>query len=355
MSEWKSGTFERERISTVFRAFAPARATDRLEDVDLHALHEQGKRLILLDVDNTLVEWKQENFSPVVIEWLETAKQTGFHICIISNTRRVQRLARISETLGIPTVRGRFKPSRVMYRLALIKFSCKADQAVMIGDQMMTDILGANRAGIDAIWVRKMAPKEFGPTKINRMIEGILTSFIYKALVVPENSGAGSIGGEVGSRVKLTQQIIRFCLVGGSSFVIDAGVTLLLMKLFGEAVGAWLVATVPWATHWATRPDRAAAPVLGEIGSLFAMYNNYIWNRSWTFEAKGASRKSTQMSRFFVVSRIGSGFNNLIYAYLYRLRTGGLWGFLCKVIAALIVGVWSFVAQRQYAFKAKKA
>jgi HAD superfamily phosphatase (TIGR01668 family) len=351
MSEWKSGEFERERVSTVLRAFTPARALDRIESIDLEELHADGKRLILLDVDNTLVEWKQENFSTVVVEWLETAKRLGFHICIISNTRRVQRLARISEHLGIPIVRGRFKPSRVMYRLALIKFGCTAHQAVMIGDQMMTDILGANRAGIDAIWVQKMAPKEFGPTKINRMVESVLTSFIYKALIMPERPGHESLPDSTRRRVRLTAQVLRFCVVGGSSFVIDAAVTYALMRWQGKQFGSWLIAAVPAVTHWANTPLKVAAPLFGAIATLFAMYNNYFWNRTWTFEAKGVSEKSTQITRFFSVSVLGSVFNTLIFSFLYKGIDNVI---LCKAIAAIIVGVYSFIAQRQYAFRPKR-
>jgi HAD superfamily phosphatase (TIGR01668 family) len=354
MSEWKSGHFERERVSTAIRAFAPARAADNLESVDLDAMYSQGKRLILLDVDNTLVEWKQEDFSEGVLNWLSHAKELGFQICIISNTRRLQRLARISEMLGVQTVRGRFKPSRAMYRLALIKFECKREQAVMIGDQMMTDILGANRAGIDAIWVRKMAPKEFGPTKLNRFVEGILTSFIYKALILPENAGDGSISRATQNEVRLVEQVIRFVIVGGTSFVIDAGLTTLFMRWEGQAIGTWLLSSVPFLFGWSRGPSEAAAPILGGIASLFAMYNSYFWNRIWTFEARGKSRKSTQITRFFVVSILGSFLNAGIFAMLYNAIAGHQ-VLLSKAIAAMIVAIWNFIGQRQFAFKSKEA
>jgi HAD superfamily phosphatase (TIGR01668 family) len=354
MSDWKSGHFERERVSSVIRAFAPARATDCLESIDLQGLYNQGKRLILLDVDNTLVEWKQENFSESVVAWLEEAKRLGFDLCIISNTRRLQRLARISERLGVHTVRGRFKPSRVMYRLALIKFGHKREETVMIGDQMMTDIFGANRAGIDAIWVRKIAHKEFGPTKINRMMEALLASMIYKALILPEDVGEDQMSPETHQSVKLTQQIFRFLIVGGSSFLIDAGLTALFMKLEGPTLGQWLVSSAHWAFWWANSPDKAAAPIIGGIASLFAMYNSYVWNRAWTFEAMGTSRRSTQITRFFIVSILGSGLNAVIFSSIYNAMSGQR-VLLPKAIAALIVAVWNFIGQRQFAFKSRQA
>ncbi|MEZ0324367.1 MAG: YqeG family HAD IIIA-type phosphatase, partial [Fimbriimonas sp.] len=155
----------------VFHPFTPAHAVNTLQEIDLDVLWASGKRLLLVDVDNTLVQWKQENFAAPVLEWIAKAKQMGFNICLVSNTNRLDRLARLKELLGVETVRGRFKPSRAMFRLAMIKFKNKPEETIMIGDQLMTDILGANRAGIEAYWVRKMEGREFGPTAINRKIE----------------------------------------------------------------------------------------------------------------------------------------------------------------------------------------
>lgn len=187
MRPWQSGTFDRERISPVWHPFLPTQAIDSIHSIDLQVLHETGKRLLLLDVDNTLVVWQSEDLSEEVYHWIQEAKRLGFLVCILSNTNRVERLQRICSHLGVDYIRGRMKPSRVMYRLALVKYQVHANQAIMVGDQLMTDVLGANRSGIDAIWVRQMGGHEFGPTKINRFIESQLTSRIYKALVLPEN------------------------------------------------------------------------------------------------------------------------------------------------------------------------
>ena len=171
MRDWRSGDFDRARLGGPVRSSRPPTRRRACPRSTCSGSTTAGKRLILLDVDNTLVQWKTEEFSPEVVAWVERAKAMGFGLCIISNTHRLDRLERLRTSLGVETVRGRFKPSRAMFRLALIKFGRRADEAVMVGDQMMTDVLGANRAGIDAIWVRKMEGKEFGGTRINRLIE----------------------------------------------------------------------------------------------------------------------------------------------------------------------------------------
>lgn len=361
MSTWRSGTFHRESLSGIFRAFAPAHAVESLLAIDLDELWAQGKRLILLDIDNTIVEWRSEQFSEGVLEWVKRAQSLGFQICIISNTRKVKRLARIREILGVESVRGRFKPSRAMFRLAMIKFNRTREETVMIGDQMMTDVLGANRSGIDAIWVRRMSSKEFGPTALNRAVERLLASAVYKALIVPEDEAARGLSPQEAEGVTIVQQVTRFVLVGGVSFLIDYGLTTLFMKgihvggeQFGVVFGRWLQQAVPLLFGGATEPDKAAAPVLGCMASLVAMLNSFICNRAWTFEARGKDRRSAQVVRFYMVSISGSvlnaGLYGVFYSALYSLSARILFA---KAIAAGIVAIWNFVGQRSFAFKAR--
>jgi len=166
---FRAGTFDRSKTG-ILRPFCPAHAVGSLPEISLDDLKAEGLSLILLDVDHTLVKWKQEDFSPEVLAWIAKAKEMKFDLCILSNTRHPERLARLSAILEVDTFRGRFKPSTHMYEMALERYKKKPEDAVMIGDQIMTDVLGANRAGIDAIWVQKMEGPEFAGTKINRLV-----------------------------------------------------------------------------------------------------------------------------------------------------------------------------------------
>jgi predicted HAD superfamily phosphohydrolase YqeG len=103
---WQNGRFERDRISAVYHPFTPAHAVESLHSIDSKELWNRGKRLLLLDVDNTLVQWHADTCSPEVLEWIEQAKRVGFEICIISNTTQHDRLAKIADSVGAKTVRG---------------------------------------------------------------------------------------------------------------------------------------------------------------------------------------------------------------------------------------------------------
>jgi len=342
--EWQSGHFHRHRASSSLKPFVPVQIADRIEDVDLVGLWDSGKRLILLDVDNTIVPWKSHGVQDRVLEWLRQAKQIGFQLCMVSNTKRPDRLAKLSEQLGVPTVRGRFKPSRHMYHKALAKFSIPADQAVMIGDQLMTDILGANRSGVDAIWVKKMSGPEFKGTKINRQIEHLLSGAIYRLLVTSEDD----VRAMPGTRTK--QQLLRFAIVGGSSFLVDLLVvkTLIDWTPFGVSVGNSILPLVTYTT----KNLEAAYPIAKVIAGIVATYNSFIWNRLWTFEAEGLDDKRAQLIRFYIVAAGGVLIGTLVAALVYAVLP--VHDVVIPNIAGSLIGaVWNFTVQRAWTFKKK--
>lgn len=389
-SRWRSGQFDRARVPEIFHRFVPAHAADSLESIDLDRLWAGGKRLILMDVDHTLVNWKAEEFSPEILDWVKRAHALGFGLCIISNTRRVERLVRLVAALnahltsnplppspsvapsspqgegGVEIVRGRFKPSRAMFRLALIKFKCKAEQAVMIGDQLMTDILGANRSGIDAIWVRKMEGKEFVGTRlVNRAMEWMLRTAIYKGLITPIDEKPASPSIEHAKPLaerSVVHQFVKFGIVGVTSFAIDAGIRWYLKfhapwhgELLADVVGRWLQGHSEFLRSQFKTPANAALPLFVVFSSGIAIVNSFIWNRLWTFEIRGKQERAAQFRRFVVVSVIGMLLNTLISSGLNEIIPGHPQRSLAiaTVIATVIVAFWNFTGQRLYAFRSE--
>lgn len=367
MSRWQTGQFDRSRIAGVWHPFVPAHAVNSLLDVDLDDLWAKGKRLILLDVDHTIIKWGEEEFPEGVVDWVKRAKAKGFDLCILSNTRRRERLNRLAAKLEIETVQGKFKPSPAMFRLAMIKFKKTADESIMIGDQIFTDILGANRSGIEAIWVRKMEGREFAGTRISRLAERLLRSTLYRALITPidepDEPRAVQEKKPIWQRA-IFRQFLKFCIVGASSFIVDFGVRWLLMfvvpwhnELMSQALGRWLNETAPRLFPYDKDISDAAVPIITIIAASIAILNSFIWNRAWTFEIKGKEERMAQLRRFYAVAIIGLVLNTAVTRAFYTIIPGHPKRSLAiaTMIAAAVVAVWNFTGQRLYAFRSKRS
>ena len=361
--DWKSGSFEKQRLSSALHVFTPAHAVDHLTEIDLDLLWERGKRLLLLDVDNTLVQWKQDDFAEPVIAWIEKAKAMGFGICLVSNTKHLERLERLKNQLGVETVRGRFKPSRAMFRLAMIKFKAKPDQTIMVGDQLMTDIVGANRTGLEAYWVRKMEGREFkGTSMVNRRLERFFQGMIYRALVAPIDESPDFDAQKPLEEKSVVHQLIKFAIVGGTSFVIDYCIRMTLMfavpyngGLLSEKAGGWLRTALPLLFGHAENDQKAFVPIAAAIAASVAIVNSFIWNRLWTFEIRGTAERTRQLQKFVAVSLIGLGINvtcTTIFNHVLPFDT--VWNFrIATVLAAATAAIWNFTGSRYFAFRKK--
>lgn len=143
-------------------------------DLDLEALGTLGIRGIILDLDNTLLPYGSQAVTEEVRQWLRQVQEAGFAVSLVTNTwsRRRRTLA---QTLGIPVAPGWVKPAASMFRRAMAMMGTAPRQTAMIGDQLLTDILGGNRLGLYTILVTPIGGREFPGTRfITRAIERFL-------------------------------------------------------------------------------------------------------------------------------------------------------------------------------------
>lgn len=153
--------------------FRPDIIVPRLEFVDQEDLWARGIRGVIIDLDNTLCYWRGHDPGPQRRQWLERARER-FSLCILSNTIRSRRLRAIGEDLGLPTVArwayGR-KPMAEGFRAAMRQTGTTPATTAMVGDQLLADILGANRLGMTSVWVLPLSEHEFAATRIVRAVE----------------------------------------------------------------------------------------------------------------------------------------------------------------------------------------
>jgi HAD superfamily phosphatase (TIGR01668 family) len=363
MSRFRAGRIDRSKLG-FSRHFAPVSTVCAITDVQIADLLETGKRLVLLDVDNTLVGWHSHDIPVSTFQWISEAKSAGLHLCILSNTRNPARLQKLAAQMDIPYLRGRFKPSRRMYWNALEKFGVAREEAVMIGDQLFTDVLGANRAGIDAIWVEQMTPRDFIGTKASRLGERFLRGFLHRAMIVESEVEVAVAKASTGGVLThpTIQQFTRFAVVGGTATVVDMGIAWILEfhvrshgVLWSQSLGTWLTANLPVIFgRYETRPADASVLIFKSISTTTAAFLSFALNRRWTFQIRGKQNRAAQARRFVIVTLVGMLLNIGLTTLLNHVLPGSdkarLLG--AMMIATVLVAFWNFFAQKHWAFRA---
>ena len=161
--------------------FRPNETVLSVEDIDLDALAARGIEGLLIDVDNTLIPHGVPDLSPERMDWAERAVGR-FRVCLVSNSLTGKRMRKLAGALGIPGIavwHWDRKPFTGGVRRAMRLIGTTPENTAMIGDQVMTDILAGNRAGLHTIWVKQIGQTE---NLLTRLIHRPLEACIVKRL-----------------------------------------------------------------------------------------------------------------------------------------------------------------------------
>lgn len=142
-------------------------------DIPYNKLYESGKRIILTDLDNTLISYKETEPTEELFTWKNMVLNLGFEVIIVSNSRK-NRVKHFASILGFDYVKFALKPTKIGLKKALKKASRKyeIDEVVELGDQLLTDVYGSKRLGLFTVLVEAIDKKtEKLVTRHNRFWE----------------------------------------------------------------------------------------------------------------------------------------------------------------------------------------
>ncbi|MBE5962657.1 MAG: YqeG family HAD IIIA-type phosphatase [Lachnospiraceae bacterium] len=162
----------------MFQRFYPTDYVNSTYEIDFRQLYEDGYRGILFDIDNTLVEHGADA-SERAIALFKQLREIGFQVCLISNNNE-ERVKRFNEKINAEYIYKASKPSTKNYIKAMDKMGTNVKNTVFVGDQMFTDIYGANRAGIRTYLVKPIDKKEEIQIVFKRKLEKIVLYFYEK-------------------------------------------------------------------------------------------------------------------------------------------------------------------------------
>lgn len=145
--------------------------------INYNKLKEMGIKVLVFDLDNTIIEKKKNVVDDKVKELFKRLKK-DFKVIIISNTWNRKKIEYVSKELDIEYIMNARKPFKYGYNKAKGLSNTSVRNICMIGDQLLTDILGAKKMGYYCCLVDPIHQSELILTKFNRLIE----YFIFKRL-----------------------------------------------------------------------------------------------------------------------------------------------------------------------------
>ena len=131
----------------------PRLMTDSLTDLTPELLREKNVRLLMLDFDNTIVPYTTDVPTADMERWLSRMNASEIQICVVSNSHK-NRVPAFCQARGIDCITHAKKPFSKGIRECLGKYGIPASQAALVGDQIYTDTLGANCAGVTSILIK---------------------------------------------------------------------------------------------------------------------------------------------------------------------------------------------------------
>jgi uncharacterized protein len=167
----------------MLKIFYPNFIFDEIQDISYDFLKKQRIKAIMVDMDNTLVDYKYK-YNKLLKTWIKDVKKLGIKICIVSNTPRKNKVKMIARELSINYIYNAMKPWSYGFKKALEIIGEEKQNVAIIGDQIFTDIYGGNRFGIKTILVNPVEKKEYIGTKIKRPIERLIIKKYKESLKV---------------------------------------------------------------------------------------------------------------------------------------------------------------------------
>ena len=149
--------------------------------IELGFLKENNINALILDVDNTLIDY-DKNLPNETIDWANNLKKNGVKLYILSNSNKKEKVRTVAEKLGIEYMYFAKKPLKLGFKKVQDILKEKPENIAVVGDQIFTDVVGGNRCKMFTILVEPIAEKDIWITMLKRPIENKIKQKYHKKI-----------------------------------------------------------------------------------------------------------------------------------------------------------------------------
>jgi len=154
----------------LFKSFIPFCHAKNIYDIEPSFFRKNGVKVLFIDLDNTLDSFKAFHPKQRTIDYLKSIKEEGIEPVIVSNNKG-KRVSSFANDCNVKYVSSARKPFGTRIREQMTRYGLKENEVMLVGDQMMTDVLAAKNAGIRVVLTEKIVKEDQWTTHINRLID----------------------------------------------------------------------------------------------------------------------------------------------------------------------------------------
>lgn len=152
-----------------------------VKEITIDFLNKNNIKALILDVDNTLIDFNKKMLDGVE-EWCKNLKKQGIKLFIVSNSNKKTKVEMVAKKLELQYIHFATKPFKRGFKKAAKMLQEKNENIAVVGDQIFTDVIGANRCKMFSILVEPIEKKDLLVTKIKRPLENYIIKKYQKSL-----------------------------------------------------------------------------------------------------------------------------------------------------------------------------
>lgn len=144
-----------------------------VREITLEFLHKNGINALILDVDNTLIDY-DKNLPSETVKWADELKNNDIKLYILSNTNKKEKVKMVAQKLGVEYEFFAKKPLKIGFKKVQKILKEPSEKIAVVGDQIFTDVIGGNRCKMFTILVDPIEEKDIWITMIKRPLENAI-------------------------------------------------------------------------------------------------------------------------------------------------------------------------------------